>query len=1032
MRRFLLVLFLLVFPIYLSAGTAKIPVTTDSGVSSERGHFRDNSGASVTVPVRQNQNWSGFETKAYLMGFDTEKIRGWSVSRAWLNIFLARGDLYAVGLCTVLSGWDEGAGLNGQRGRGGASWNWAREPSKGKAPGCENYWSWPGSRIHSVSWAHPDARYSHAQPGSIEKKEVDSGRILHLRLPLDPKLVESLAAGLAEGLVLTDDKGQAAEAYSLKGSGRPYRYDRSQDIYVYTKDIQDPALRPYLEVEGGAADRTPPGGLGPIDVVETQPYAPSVTVAFTAPADDGNSGGPALGYEMRVSSGRIEESAWNSLERIPLWAVPAPAQPGASQRIRIFTLPPGAYHLGIRATDEAGNPGPVSQAELTIPEIPSAELPPARSRQAGGTPSRVVVDDLLEIWACADLCKVDPITGSILLDAQNYQPAGNYRLENQVWSSASKTVSIEAARGEVVAFQLLLGRVNEGTLSGVKITAGDLSGPGGRIRAQDNLSLYRLWYLDVVPRREELTGPWELIVDKGHKPAWHGDACLPLEKPFRSGFSLPSGDNIGGDQHWQSVWIDLFVPPKTAAGTYRGRITVTARELSQPAVINLTLEVLPIRLPDEITWPVELNGYHTGISGFSKVTREAEKERYDKIELHFNQVAHAHRTTLNVLPYGQSGDVPDGNAPELEGSGRNTAVKSWKEWDSRYGKYLNGKAFTSRMGYRGPGAGVPVSQIYLPIHENWPMSIKDHYADYREVITREEFAEWAKISRPLDEAFDEDYKQGFISVVGQMFKHFKDKGYFGTNFQIYLNNKYYYKTNFFGMRGGIRGSSFWLLDEPVDYDDYEANRFFLDLTRKGYERAEAPGVKIDYRTDVSQPEMSRGLWDGLCNLWNSSGLLDFATTAAFRMRRLPGENYWRYGGETRISGRMLNYQENFFTVWAIGTAGAMGCWNVFSGGDWFRPDNLSIIYRGREYARTGKTFDGVFPGVRLKAMRRAQQDVEYLNLLAAKKGWSRSRVRRALAAWADDPDAPTLHFTQLTAERLFELRRSLAGAISQK
>ena len=65
-------------------------------------------------------------------------------------------------------------------------------------------------------------------------------------------------------------------------------------------------------------------------------------------------------------------------------------------------------------------------------------------------------------------------------------------------------------------------------------------------------------------------------------------------------------------------------------------------------------------------------------------------------------------------------------------------------------------------------------------------------------------------------------------------------------------------------------------------------------------------------------------------------------------------------------------------------------------------------------------------------MRRAQQDVEYLNLLAAKKGWSRGRVRRALAAWADDPDAPTLHFTKLTAERLFELRRSLARAISEK
>jgi len=1031
MSRFLLFLFLSIFPVSLFAATVKLPVTADAGVSSERGHFNDNSGASVTVPVRQNQNWSGFETKAYLIRFDTGKIRGWSVSRAWLNIFLARGDLHAVGLCTVLADWDEGTGLNGQTGRGGASWNWAREPARDKEPARENFWSWPGSGIYSVSWAHPDARYSYAGPGLIEKKELDRGRILHLRFPVDPELVESLAAGLAGGLVLTDDKGQVAEAYSLKGTGRPYRYDRSQDIYLYTKDIQDPDLRPYLEVEGEAADRTAPGAVGPIQAVETDPCDPSVTVAFTAPAEDGGGGGPALGYEVRVSSGQIEESSWDSLERIPLWAVPAPEEPGATQRMRVFTLAPGTYHLGIRATDEAGNLGPVSQTELRIPEIPSAELTAVPGRKTGGNPGKVVFDNLLEIWACPDLCKVDPLTGSILLDAQNYQPAGDYRFENQVWSSATRTVSLEAARGEVVAFQLVLGRVNQSSLSGVKVTASDLSGPGGRIRARDNLSFFRVWYLDVVPRQEELTGPWELIADKGHKPAWHGDACLPLEEPFQSDFSLPTGDNMGGDQRWQSVWIDLYVPSKAKSGDYQGRITITANELNSPAAIELKLEVLPIRLPDQVTWPVELNGYHTGIAGFSKIRRDSEKERYDRIELHFNQMAHAHRTTLNVLPYSQAGEVPEGNAPVLEGSGKNTRIKSWNEWESRYGKYLDGKAFTSRMGYRGPGAGVPVSQIYLPIHENWPMQIKEHYADYREVVTREEFADWAKTSRPPDEAFDEDYKQGFISVVSQMFRHFKDKGYFGTKFQVYLNNKYYYKTDFFGMRGGGEGSSFWLLDEPVDYDDYEANRFFLDLTRKGYERAGVPGVGIEYRTDVSQPEMSRGLWDGLCNLWNSSGLLDFATTAAFRMRRLPGENYWRYGGETRISGRLLNYQENFFTVWSIGAAGAMGCWNVFSGGDWFRPDNLSIIYRGREYARTGRTFDGVFPGVRLKAMRRAQQDVEYLNLLAAKKGWSRNRVRRALAAWADDPDAPSPRFTKLTAERLFELRRALARAISE-
>ena len=129
---------------------------------------------------------------------------------------------------------------------------------------------------------------------------------------------------------------------------------------------------------------------------------------------------------------------------------------------------------------------------------------------------------------------------------------------------------------------------------------------------------------------------------------------------------------------------------------------------------------------------------------------------------------------------------------------------------------------------------------------------------------------------------------------------------------------------------------------------------------------------------------------------------------------------------------MINYQQNFFTVWAIGSSGVLPCWNVFGGGDWFRPNNLSIIYTGRDYARTGKSYEGAFAGVRLKAIRRAQQDVEYLNLLAAKKGWSREKVRRALAAFADDHSAYVLRFDKLSADRLFELRRTVAAALIGK
>ncbi|MBN2288075.1 MAG: hypothetical protein JXQ83_02005 [Candidatus Glassbacteria bacterium] len=1024
----MLPVFLLVFSATTNACAARLPVTADAGISNERGHFDENSGASVAVPIRQNQNWSGFEGKACLMRFETGAVRGWTVSAAWLNIFLARGDLYGIGLCTVLADWEEGRGINGQTGRGGASWRWAREPGEGETPGPEHRWSWPESGIFSVSWAHPDARYYHVTPGMIERETLEDGQILHLRFPVAPELVEALATGLACGLVLTDDKGQVAEGLSLKGAGRPYVYNPSQDIYMYTCNIQDPGLRPFLEVEGEAADRTPPGAPGALAVAGTEPYDPSVTVSFTAPADDGESGGAVLGYDVRCGRESLGESDWQNLERVPLWVVPKPLEPGAVQTMRVFTLKPGSYFLGVRALDEAGNLGPVSQVEITVPRVPVAALPAVPAPERGGRSAEVVFENLLEVWACPDLCKVDPVSGGILLDGENYEPAGGYKLENQVWSSARRTVSLQAARGEVVAFQLVLGRAGGKPLSRVRVSCSSLSGRAGRIDSRGSVSFFRVWYLDVVPRERELTGPWELIVDKGHRPAWHGDACLPLEEPYETGFSLPTRDNMGDDQRWQSVWVDLDVPGSTEPGLYRGKVTVAAQELKTPAEVELELEVLPLRLPDEITWPAELNGYDSGPSRMTGV-RESGTERLFAAERRLHQLIHLHRATMNVLPYGQAGNVPRGSAPELEGSGKNTRIVSWDDWEHRYGPYLTGEAFTRAMGYDGLRQGVPLTHIYLSIHENWPIPLREHYADWRDVKKRLEFAEWAKASRPLDEAISQDFKEGFSSVVCQMFEHFRKKGYTGTSFQVYLNNKYYYKTDFFGMRGNIAGSSFWLLDEPVDYDDYDANRFFLQLVKDGYELAGAPEVKIDYRTDVSQPEMSRGLWDGLCNLWNSSGLIDFASTAMFRIRRIPGENYWRYGGETRISGKLINYQQNFLAVWAIGASGILPCWNVFGGGDWFRPGDLSIIYTGRDYARTGKSYEGAFAGVRLKAIRRAQQDVEYLNLLAGKKGWTRERVRRALAPFADDPAAYVLKFDNLGAGRLFELRRAVAQAV---
>ena len=91
---------------------AELPVTADVGLTSVRGKQRFSNGAGPSSPIRQNQNWSGFENKTLLMAFDTKAIRGWTVRRANLIVTVARGDLHGVGLCTVLAPWSEGGAKN--------------------------------------------------------------------------------------------------------------------------------------------------------------------------------------------------------------------------------------------------------------------------------------------------------------------------------------------------------------------------------------------------------------------------------------------------------------------------------------------------------------------------------------------------------------------------------------------------------------------------------------------------------------------------------------------------------------------------------------------------------------------------------------------------------------------------------------------------------------------------------------------------------------------------------------------------------
>ena len=96
----------------------------------------------------------------------------------------------------------------------------------------------------------------------------------------------------------------------------------------------------------------------------------------------------------------------------------------------------------------------------------------------------------MNLWAIDDGVKVDPVSGDAW-EARwaGGQVAADYKRRNHVWDADAGTITLHAARNEVVAFQILI----EGPLTELTADASPLTGPGD-IPA-DHLALLRQWYI---------------------------------------------------------------------------------------------------------------------------------------------------------------------------------------------------------------------------------------------------------------------------------------------------------------------------------------------------------------------------------------------------------------------------------------------------------------------------------------------------------------------------------------------------------
>lgn len=357
----------------------------------------------------------------------------------------------------------------------------------------------------------------------------------------------------------------------------------------------------------------------------------------------------------------------------------------------------------------------------------------------------------MAVWAVGDSVRIDPVSGRAFEDNPLMFPdcqTGDYRSRNFVWDGASKRVYLQAARNEIVAFQLIVERTGEASLTGVEVEIGELAGPGGVRIPEDNIDLFKQWYVRVRrPSRQKYT------LGAGYYP----DALMPCRRwkgnlyphMYVYPFDVPDLMNgIGDRQRNQALWVDLWVPRErrqAPPGLYSAPIRI--RTSSATVELRLDLRVLDFELP-ETTHVMGNIHTDTEINTFP-----------EELELEYYQLMRRHRLAMGVLGY----------APEIRVQGTEVAI-DWSRYDARLSKYLDGSAFTEKYGYRGPGYGVPIELLVLPF-DAFPvnlykmsigMRIGKEFKFYRPwpvAVPREgpteEYAEiWRKTFRLFEEHLD--------------------------------------------------------------------------------------------------------------------------------------------------------------------------------------------------------------------------------------------------------------------------------------
>ena len=282
-----------------------------------------------------------------------------------------------------------------------------------------------------------------------------------------------------------------------------------------------------------------------------------------------------------------------------------------------------------------------------------------------------------------------------------------------------------------------------------------------------------------------------------------------------------------------------------------------------------------------------------------------------------------------------------------------------------------------------------------------------------------------------------------------------ERGWRDTMFLGFLNNKIDFKR-----RGWSRGSSPWLLDEPANFQDFWALRYFGEAFHEGIAKARLanPPPRLLYRCDISRPQWQRDVLDHVLNynVVNAGSLRSHHRLVIDRKERF-GQIVLDYGSTNAIEQSNMQPVAWCIDSWCLGSDGVIPWQTIGTRDSWNQADPLSLFYPANPPSvpqpAPGPSPSGPrseskdaasppVPSIRLKAYRRGQQDVEYLVLLAEVLKEPRWAIGQSVRQWlgvegqqrgtgvAEGEDAGMMEYAALLPETVWSLRVRVGRALS--